>query len=220
MQAVPAASSGQGSDSAAKVVAPNAHVSRWWTIGLAGIAAVFSEVLHFTAAAPEWVVALMALLAIALGGPSTYKKGWISLRNLNLNINALMSIAVTGAALIGQWPEAAMVMVLFTLAERVEARSLDRARNAIKGLIDLTPDRATVQQHDGSWREVEVKGVELWAIVRVRPGERIGLDGEVISGVRRSIRLRSPVRACPWTRLWVTPCMRARSTSLARSSTA
>ncbi|CRN05390.1 putative cadmium-transporting ATPase [Pseudomonas sp. URMO17WK12:I11] len=182
MQAVPAASSGQGSDSAAKVVAPNAHVSRWWTIGLAGIAAVFSEVLHFTAAAPEWVVALMALLAIALGGPSTYKKGWISLRNLNLNINALMSIAVTGAALIGQWPEAAMVMVLFTLAERVEARSLDRARNAIKGLIDLTPDRATVQQHDGSWREVEVKGVELWAIVRVRPGERIGLDGEVISG--------------------------------------
>lgn len=182
MQAVPVASSGKSSDSATKVVAPNSHVSRWWTIGLAGVAAVFSEVLHFTAAAPEWVVALMALLAIALAGPSTYKKGWISLRNLNLNINALMSIAVTGAALIGQWPEAAMVMVLFTLAERVEARSLDRARNAIKGLIDLTPERATVQKHDGSWREVEVKSVELGAVVRVRPGERIGLDGEVTSG--------------------------------------
>lgn len=161
---------------------PAAHAQRWWPIGLAGIAAVLSELLHFTAAAPEWVVALLALLAIALAGPATYKKGWISLRHLNLNINALMSIAVTGAALIGQWPEAAMVMVLFTLAERVEARSLDRARNAIRGLIDLSPERATVQQADGSWRVVEVKTVELGAVVRVRPGERIGLDGEVIAG--------------------------------------
>lgn len=177
---VPAAESAGNSEAPASI--PVAHAQRWWPIGLAGIAAVFSELLHFTVTAPEWVVALLALLAIALAGPATYKKGWISLRHLNLNINALMSIAVTGAALIGQWPEAAMVMVLFTLAERVEARSLDRARNAIKGLIDLTPERATVQQADGSWLEVEVKGVELDALVRVRPGERIGLDGEVIAG--------------------------------------
>ncbi|MEW9680687.1 heavy metal translocating P-type ATPase [Pseudomonas sp. TE50-2] len=181
MEAVPLAPTA-ASNTEIQAAAPAAHAQRWWPIGVAGVAAVFSELLHFTAAAPEWVVALVALLAIALAGPSTYKKGWISLRHLNLNINALMSIAVTGAALIGQWPEAAMVMVLFTLAERVEARSLDRARNAIKGLIDLTPERATVQQADGSWREVPVKGVELGAVVRVRPGERIGLDGEVIAG--------------------------------------
>lgn len=183
MEAIPVVSAGQVVDSSeAQPLMAVAQAHRWWPISLAGIAAVFSELLHFTAAAPEWVVALLALLAIAVAGPSTYKKGWISLRHLNLNINALMSIAVTGAALIGQWPEAAMVMVLFTLAERVEARSLDRARNAIKGLIDLTPERATVQQPDGSWREVDVKGVELGAVVRVRPGERIGLDGEVVAG--------------------------------------
>ena len=183
MEAIPVVSTGQAVDSSeAQPLMPVVQAQRWWPISLAGIAAVFSELLHFTAAAPEWVVALLALLAIAVAGPSTYKKGWISLRHLNLNINALMSIAVTGAALIGQWPEAAMVMVLFTLAERVEARSLDRARNAIKGLIDLTPERATVQQPDGSWREVDVKGVELDAVVRVRPGERIGLDGEVVAG--------------------------------------
>jgi Cd2+/Zn2+-exporting ATPase len=93
-----------------------------------------------------------------------------------------MSIAVTGAVLIGQWPEAAMVMVLFTIAELIEARSLDRARHAISGLMQLTPDMATVQQADGQWREAEVRHVSIGALVRVRPGERIGLDGEVVSG--------------------------------------
>lgn len=167
-----------------KASAPPAALqkTRWWPLGIAGIAAVGAEVLHFTQSAPEWIIAAVALLAIALCGPTTYKKGWISLKNLNLNINALMAIAVTGAVLIGQWPEAAMVMFLFTLAEMVEAKSLDRARNAIKGLMDLTPERATVLQPDGSWKEVNVKDVEQGALVRVRPGERIGLDGDISSG--------------------------------------
>ena len=166
----------------AKSQAPSAHKSSWWPLALSGIAAVIAEVLHFTQSAPEWVIAVVALFAIALCGPTTYKKGWIALKHLNLNINALMSIAVTGAVLIGQWPEAAMVMVLFTIAEMVEAKSLDRVRNAIKGLLDLTPERATVRQVDGSWLEVDVKSVGIGALVRVRPGERIGLDGDVASG--------------------------------------
>ncbi|WP_434598378.1 heavy metal translocating P-type ATPase [Pseudomonas sp. R4-83] len=156
--------------------------SRWWPLALSGIAAAGAEVLHFTQSAPEWVIAVVALFAIALCGPTTYKKGWVALKHLNLNINALMSIAVTGAVLIGQWPEAAMVMVLFTIAEMVEVKSLDRARNAIKGLLDLTPERATVRQSDGSWLEVDVKTVGVGALVRVRPGERIGLDGDIASG--------------------------------------
>lgn len=161
---------------------PESHKSTWWPLALSGVAAVGAEVLHFTNSAPEWVVAVIALFAIALCGPTTYKKGLISIKHLNLNINALMSIAVTGAVLIGQWPEAAMVMFLFTVAEMVEAKSLDRARNAIKGLMDLTPERATVRQSNGSWLEVDVKTVEIGAFVRVRPGERIGLDGNVYSG--------------------------------------
>ncbi|MDP9528072.1 heavy metal translocating P-type ATPase [Pseudomonas protegens] len=154
----------------------------WWPLALSGIGALAAEVIHFTSAAPDWVIALVALVSILSGGLGTYKKGWIALKNRNLNINALMSIAVTGAVLIGQWPEAAMVMFLFTVAELIEARSLDRARNAISGLMQMTPEQVTVQQTDGSWREVEAKSVELGALVRVRPGERIGLDGEVVSG--------------------------------------
>ncbi|OIN47593.1 copper-translocating P-type ATPase [Pseudomonas azotoformans] len=154
----------------------------WWPLALSGIGALGAEVLHFTNAAPTWVIAIVALVSILSGGLTTYKKGWIALKNLNLNINALMSIAVTGAILIGQWPEAAMVMFLFTVAELIEAKSLDRARNAISGLMQMTPEQATVQQADGSWAEQEVKSIDLGAIVRVKPGERIGLDGEVTAG--------------------------------------
>ncbi|RKS20021.1 Cd2+/Zn2+-exporting ATPase [Pseudomonas sp. WPR_5_2] len=154
----------------------------WWPLALSGVAALVAEVIHFTAVAPNWVVAVIALVSILSGGLGTYKKGWIALKNLNLNINALMSIAVTGAILIGQWPEAAMVMFLFTVAELIEAKSLDRARHAISGLMQMTPEQATVLQADGSWVAQDVKTIDLGARVRVRPGERIGLDGEVLAG--------------------------------------
>lgn len=177
MKAEPLGAEDDGTASAPQVVK-----TRWWPLALSGLAAIAAEIVHFAALAPEWVVAALALAAILGCGLGTYKKGWIALKNRNLNINALMSIAVTGAVLIGQWPEAAMVMVLFTVAELIEARSLDRARNAIGGLMQLTPDMATVRQADGQWREVEVREVAIGAQVRVRPGERIGLDGEVTSG--------------------------------------
>lgn len=166
-------------DAPAAVVAPK---TRWWPLGLAGVTAVAAEILHLTSAAPEWLVAVAALISIALCGPATYKKGWISIRHMNLNINALMSIAVTGAVLIGQWPEAAMVMFLFTIAELIEAKSLDRARNAIQGLMNLSPDRATVRRADGQWKDVDAKIVAVGDLVRARPGERIGLDGEIEQG--------------------------------------
>ncbi|QHG67542.1 heavy metal translocating P-type ATPase [Pseudomonas putida] len=177
MKAEPLAAEDDGSTPAAQPLK-----TRWWPLALSGVAAIAAEIVHFASLAPEWLVAALALAAILGCGLGTYKKGWIALKNRNLNINALMSIAVTGAVLIGQWPEAAMVMVLFTVAELIEARSLDRARNAIGGLMQLAPDMATVQQADGQWREVEVREVAIGALVRVRPGERIGLDGEVVSG--------------------------------------
>lgn len=154
----------------------------WWPLALSGVTALGAEVIHFTGVAPNWVVAIIALVSILSGGLGTYKKGWIALKNLNLNINALMSIAVTGAVLIGQWPEAAMVMFLFTVAELIEAKSLDRARNAISGLMQMAPEQATVQQADGAWQVQEVKTIALGARVRVRPGERVGLDGDVVAG--------------------------------------
>ena len=129
-----------------------------------------------------WLVLGCSLIAIVLSGLGTYKKGWIAIRHGNLNINALMSIAVTGAVLIGSWPEAAMVMVLFTIAEMIEAKSLARARNAIGELVNLMPAQVMVLQQDGQWQRVDAKDVAIDAIVRVQPGEQIGLDGVITQG--------------------------------------
>jgi Cd2+/Zn2+-exporting ATPase len=127
-------------------------------------------------------VAGLAIVAIATCGLTTYRKGWLALRNLNLNINALMSIAVTGAALLGQWPEAAMVMALYALAELIEARSVERARHAISGLLALSPPQVEVRQPDGAWSAVDAKSVAVGATARVKPGERFALDGHVTAG--------------------------------------
>ncbi|WP_354683692.1 heavy metal translocating P-type ATPase [Cupriavidus necator] len=154
----------------------------WWPLALAGVAAVGAEVAEWLALGLAWLPAVLALAAVALGGLTTYRKGWIALRNGNLNINALMSIAVTGALLLRQWPEAAMVMVLFALAERIEAASLDRARNAIRGLMAMAPVQATVRRADGNWETVPAAGVAVGALVRLRPGERVALDGRVVRG--------------------------------------
>ncbi|HJW55619.1 MAG TPA: heavy metal translocating P-type ATPase [Burkholderiaceae bacterium] len=168
-------------EAADKAPAVRPIVKPWWPLALAGVAALGAEVTHW-AGLPEWIAAALALVAIAISGIGTYHKGWIALRHGNLNINALMSIAVTGAVLLRQWPEAAMVMVLFTLAELIEAKSLDRARNAIRNLVQIAPELATVQQPDGSWADLPAKAAAIGHIVRVKPGERIALDGVVTSG--------------------------------------
>lgn len=75
-----------------------------------------------------------------------------------------------------------MVMALYAIAEAIEARAVDRARNAIKGLLDMAPDQASVRQVDGSWKVVPVAEVVVGALLRVKPGERVPMDGVVRSG--------------------------------------
>jgi Cd2+/Zn2+-exporting ATPase len=190
-----------------------------WPLIVAGVAALLSESadwLGYTA----WLSAALALVAVALCGLGTYKKGWVSIKSGSLNINALMSIAVTGAIVIGHWSEAAMVMVLFTLAELIEARSLDRARNAIAGLMSLAPDTTTVQQADGSWQEIAAANVAVGSMVRVKPGERIGLDGEIVRGSSTVDQAPITGESLPVEKSVAMPCLPAPSTRPARWNTA
>lgn len=171
----------------------------WTKLAWAGVLAALSEAAEliaqwqpfdspiFTSTIAGWplfeIIALvLALAAIGLSGLVTYRKGWLAISSLNLNINALMAVAVTGAVLIGQFPEAAMVMVLFNISEAIEALALDRSRNAIRDLMALAPDTATMLMPDSTWQDVELKDVPLGSTLRVRPGQKIGLDGLVLSG--------------------------------------
>ncbi len=159
------------------------------TIGLARLVgamvlAIGAETISFFAPDTQaWKVfgMLVAALAIGLAGLGTYKKGLFALGKGKLNINALMTVAVTGAFLIGQWPEAAMVMALYAIAELIEAKAVDRARTAIKGLLALAPETAEVQSAE-SWQTLPVKAVAVGALVRIKPGERVPLDGVVTKG--------------------------------------
>jgi len=141
-------------------------------LALAGLVAG----LRFPAAA----VALY-LPAILIGGVPVARRGWQRARKGTLDMNALMTVAVVGAMAIGEWGEGAATVVLFALAQLLEARSLERARRAIGGLMELAPDVARVRRGGG---EVTVPAAEVarGELVLVGPGTRFPLDGIVESG--------------------------------------
>lgn len=152
-------------------------------LGIALLLALGSELVGFmTGKEKFWPVIGLAAIAMILGGKETFSKGFVAIKTFTLNINFLMCIAVVGAIIIGSWPEAAMVTILFAIAERIESYSLDRARNAVRALMELAPEKAWVQNESGQWSEVEAASVALGQRVRVKPGERIPLDGEVVLG--------------------------------------
>jgi Cd2+/Zn2+-exporting ATPase len=151
-------------------------------LGVAFALAILAEVVAYSTGNERSLPVLgLSLAAIGLGGVATFKKGLVAVKTLTLNINFLMCIAVVGAFVIGSYPEAAMVTVLFAIAERIESFALERARNAVKSLMTLAPETAFVFR-DGVWLEVDAATVSLGERLRVRPGDRIPLDGLVLSG--------------------------------------
>lgn len=152
-------------------------------LGLAGALAIAAELVAWMTKTERSAPALvMSAGAVLLGGLPTLLKGLIALRTFTLNINFLMTIAVAGAFAIGEYPEAAVVVVLFAVAELIEQYSLERARNAVRALMEMAPETAFVKQADGSWKETSVGEAPVGAVVRVRPGERLPLDGVVVAG--------------------------------------
>jgi Cd2+/Zn2+-exporting ATPase len=151
-------------------------------LAVAGVAAVAAEIIAWsTGRETSWMVMALAAVSIVSAGLPTLKKGWIALRNLTLNIYFLMSIAVVGAVALGKWPEAAMVVFLFAVAEAIEALSLERARNAIKALTAIAPETAEVKAGE-AWEAKPVAEVAVGSRIRVRAGARVPLDARVAFG--------------------------------------
>jgi len=139
---------------------------------------------------PLWVSTCFAV-SLAAGVAATIRKAWTALRTGALDINVLMIIAAVGAAAIGEWSEAATVVFLFAVAQALEARTLERARSAIRALMDLTPSEALLRDANGE-RQVDVDDIAPGAVIVVRPGEKIPLDGMILAG-------QSPVNQAPVT---------------------
>jgi len=149
--------------------------------GVAGLFILLAAGLDLAGVA-EPVVAGLYIAAIVCGGFYVARAGWTGLRMArSLDMNALMTIAAVGSVFVGEWAEGAVAMFLFALGNSLEGYTMDRARNAIRGLMKLSPRRATVL-HGSEETQVRVEELEIGDRILVRPGERVPMDGVVLSG--------------------------------------
>ena len=130
---------------------------------------------------PRVVSAIPFLVGMFLSGYPIARGGWFALRARRADMNLLMTIAAVGAVIIERWDEGSSVLILFAIANTLQAMTVERTRRAIAALLDLAPPEATVI-HDDDERRVPVAEVNVGDIVRVRPGERLPVDGVVVGG--------------------------------------
>ncbi|MCL4811517.1 MAG: cadmium-translocating P-type ATPase, partial [Vicinamibacteraceae bacterium] len=147
---------------------------------LSALAVASAAVVHVTGTA-SWLELPLLVLAVVAGGYHMAPRAWQAVRQLSLDINFLMTIAVAGAVVIGEWFEAATVVCLFAIAQLLEARSLERARHAIRTLMDIAPSEVTLLR-GGVPLVVPVEQVAPGEVMLVKPGERLALDGTIEAG--------------------------------------
>ena len=133
------------------------------------------------AGAPEVARIAAYLAAIAIGGVPIFRAAMAGLRARHLDMNVLMSVATVGAVGIGQWAEAASVVVLFAAGNALQVYAIDRTRGAVRALADLAPDEVLVRR-GSSEVVVPAEEVGVGETVVVRPGERLAVDGRVVEG--------------------------------------
>ena len=143
--------------------------------------APFETVPFSTPLYPVGVSDVGFVLAAAVGGWNFFPKGIAAARRLALDMNFLMTIAIVGAVLLGEFVEAAAIAVLFSVAELLEAYSVDRARASIAALMELSPESAIVIR-DGVEQTVPASSLVAEDEIVVRPGDRLPADGTVLEG--------------------------------------
>ncbi|HEX20711.1 MAG TPA: cadmium-translocating P-type ATPase [Acidiferrobacteraceae bacterium] len=177
--------------------APTASGKLWQRHGrllstiAAGVFVAVGLVLHLLVGQEGVWEKSLYVLAIVSGGWFIARKGVAAIRHGAMDMNFLMTVAVIGALIIDAWDEAAMVVFLFALAQVLEGRAMDRARHAVRALMNLAPPVA-LRIQDDTETTVAVDQIQIGDVIRIRPGEKIPLDGAIIDG-------RSAVNQAPIT---------------------
>lgn len=167
---------------------PDVRARFWLTVasGLGLVAGMAADALDLTLAS-----ALSFVAGALVGGVYPARRAVAAIRTKTVDINVLMVIAVAGALALGEWMEASSVVFLFALAQWLEARTLERARQAIRALVDLTPRDAIVKR-GASESRAPVETISVGEVVIVRPGDKVPLDGRIVAG-------RSDINEAPMT---------------------
>ncbi|WP_158542717.1 heavy metal translocating P-type ATPase [Lujinxingia litoralis] len=163
-------------------VSHSAFDQRFWTVLSGALLTLAGAVVRFGFGITSVLVPILLSVAIVVGGVFVYRQAFRALRQRRIDINLLVTIAVVGAAAVGEWFEASTVILLFGFAEWLEARSMARARQAIGSLMALAPPTARVRRGE-AFVEVELAEVVLGDEIELLPGARVPVDGELLSGV-------------------------------------
>lgn len=127
------------------------------------------------------ITSLLFAASIVIGGFSLFKVGFQNLLRFEFDMKTLMTVAIIGAAIIGEWAEGAIVVILFAISEALERFSMDRARQSIRSLMDIAPKEALVRRN-GNEMMVDVDDIAIGDIMIVKPGQKIAMDGVVVNG--------------------------------------
>lgn len=119
--------------------------------------------------------------SILIGGYTLFIKGLKNLARFQFDMNTLMTIAILGAAVIGQWSEGATVVILFAISESLERFSMDKARRSIESLLEIAPKEAVIRRGNEEMT-VSVEDIQVGDMMIVKPGQKIAMDGIVIKG--------------------------------------
>ncbi len=156
------------------------------TTALSGLFGLCGLIVQLAGQSETEAVSLISIvlycISIFAGLVMVLPKAWRSLVSLRPDMNLLMSVAVVGAILIGEWFEGATVAFLFSFSLLLESWSVGRARQAIAALLDLSPPIAHLQGPDGDVKDVAPSDVPIASALIVRPGEKIPLDGRITKG--------------------------------------
>ncbi|MDO6449450.1 heavy metal translocating P-type ATPase [Oceanobacillus profundus] len=142
---------------------------------------VFGYLSLFVNGEENSVTTLLFLASMLIGGLSLFKVGLQNLLRFEFDMKTLMTVAVIGGAIIGEWAEVAVVVILFAISEALERFSMDRARQSIRSLMDIAPKEALVRRN-GQEIMIHVDDIAVGDVMLVKPGQKIAMDGMVVNG--------------------------------------
>ncbi|MGH2548496.1 MAG: heavy metal translocating P-type ATPase, partial [Thermomicrobiales bacterium] len=119
--------------------------------------------------------------ALALAGSRFVRAAWLSIRARRIDMNVLMTVSAVGAAALGDWSEAAFVIILFAFGSTLQAVTLDRTRSAVRALMDIVPPDARLVR-GGEEQIVPAASLIAGDLVRIRPGDKVPADGVIVEG--------------------------------------
>lgn len=162
-------------------VQKDSFLKRNWTLVISVILIAIAFYFRATAGENDIITKSLFISAIVIGGFSLFTEGIKDLFKLNFSMEVLMTVAIIGASIIGEWAEGSIVVILFAVSEALERFSMDKARQSIRSLMDIAPKEALIRRGNEE-KMINVSDIQIGDIMIIKPGQKIAMDGVVIKG--------------------------------------